>query len=166
MSRADVWAAGELYEPYVGRWSRLVAREFVAGLAIPEGREWLDVGCGTGALTQAILAASKPRRVMGIDPSPGFIEYGRAHTRDPRASFAVGDAQALTVESASVDAVVSGLVLNFVPNPVRALSEMARSCAAGRNARRLCVGLRRQDGAHALLLGRRRRARSQGRRPR
>jgi SAM-dependent methyltransferase len=131
MSRADVWAAGELYEPYVGRWSRLVAREFLAWLAIPAGRVWLDVGCGTGALTQAVLAVSKPRRVMGIDPSAGFVEYARAHTYDPRASFAVGDAQALTVESASVDAAVSGLVLNFVPKPERAVAEMARVVRPG-----------------------------------
>ena len=53
----DVWAVGEGYERYVGRWSRLVAPEFLRGLGIPGGRSWLDVGCGTGALTQAILDA-------------------------------------------------------------------------------------------------------------
>ena len=52
---ADVWASGEAYEPYVGRWSRLVAREFLAWLDVPPGRAWLDVGCGTGALTSIIL---------------------------------------------------------------------------------------------------------------
>jgi hypothetical protein len=49
MERKDVWAAGDLYEPYVGRWSRLVAREFLSWLSVPADMDWLDVGCGTGA---------------------------------------------------------------------------------------------------------------------
>jgi SAM-dependent methyltransferase len=127
----DVWAAGDLYEPYVGRWSRLVAREFLAWLAVPAGKDWLDVGCGTGALTQTILAAANPRSVKGIDPSAGFIEYARARTTDPRASFAVGDAQQLPVEPASVHAAVAGLVLNFVPKPALAVAQMARAVREG-----------------------------------
>jgi hypothetical protein len=35
--RGDVWAAGDLYEPYVGRWSRLVARDFLPWLMFPPG---------------------------------------------------------------------------------------------------------------------------------
>jgi 2-polyprenyl-3-methyl-5-hydroxy-6-metoxy-1,4-benzoquinol methylase len=53
--RKDNWAAGKLYEPYVGRWSRLVAKEFLQWLQLPAQLDWLDVGCGTGALTQTIL---------------------------------------------------------------------------------------------------------------
>jgi SAM-dependent methyltransferase len=131
MERKDVWAAGDLYEPYVGRWSRLVAREFLAWLAVPAGKDWLDVGCGTGALTQTILAAANPRSVKGVDPSAGFVEYARARTADPRASFAVGDAQQLPVEPASVHAAVAGLVLNFVPKPALAVAQMARAVHQG-----------------------------------
>ena len=47
-----VWAVGDAYEPYVGRWSRLVARELAAWLGVADGGIWLDVGCGTGALSQ------------------------------------------------------------------------------------------------------------------
>src|SRR6185503_7510588 len=65
-SRADVWASGAAYEPYVGRWSRLVARAFLAWLALPTGRRWLDVGCGTGALSQTILETAMPAEVVGI----------------------------------------------------------------------------------------------------
>jgi len=61
--RKDVWAAGDLYEPYVGRWSRVVAKEFLAWLAVPAGRRWLDVGCGTGALSQTVQ-----RNRTGIQP--------------------------------------------------------------------------------------------------
>lgn len=46
---ARLWASGDAYEPYVGRWSRLVARRFVDWLDLPAGWAWLDVGCGTGA---------------------------------------------------------------------------------------------------------------------
>jgi SAM-dependent methyltransferase len=127
----DVWAAGDLYEPYVGRWSRLVAREFLGWMGVPPGRDWLDVGCGTGALSQTILQDAEPRAVRGIDPSAGFIEYARARTPDARASFAVGDAQALPAEPESCDAAVAGLVLNFVPRPALAVAQMARAVRPG-----------------------------------
>lgn len=124
--RKDVWSAGDLYEPYVGRWSRLVARAFLQWLAVPKGKDWLDVGCGTGALTQAILDHGKPRSVRGVDPSPGFIEYAKSRVTGGRRSFEVGDAQSLPLDADAVDAAVTGLVLNFVPEPQRALAEMAR----------------------------------------
>jgi len=127
----DTWAAGRFYEPYVGRWSRLVAREFIAWLQVPPERDWLDVGCGTGALSETILQQARPRGVKGIDPSPGFVEHARAHVGDGRATFEIGDAQALPWESARFDAVVSGLVLNFVPDPALALGEMARIVRPG-----------------------------------
>jgi SAM-dependent methyltransferase len=126
-TRKDIWAAGKLYEPYVGRWSRLVARDFLRWLELPAQLDWLDVGCGTGALTEAILQQTKPRSVTGIDPSAGFLDYARAHINDPRVTFEVGDAQSLPVESARFDAAASGLVLNFVSKPLVAVQEMARA---------------------------------------
>ena len=81
----DVWASGSKYEPYVGRWSRLVARQFLAWLAVPEDQKWLDVGCGTGALTRAILEIASPRQVTGVDPSEGFVEFARGHILDEQA---------------------------------------------------------------------------------
>lgn len=122
----DTWEQGDRYEGYIGRWSRPVARQFLAWLAEPPCREWLDVGCGTGALTETILAAAAPRAVTGVDPSVGFIEVARRRVADPRASFEVGDAQALPIDTAAVDAVVSGLALNFVPDPAGAVAEMRR----------------------------------------
>ena len=113
-------------EPYAGRWSRLVARAFLEWLEVPDGKDWLDVGCGTGALTQTILERAAPRSVKGIDPSPGFIEYAKARTSRERVRFEVGDAQALPLGTASFDVAVAGLALNFVPQPARALAEMIR----------------------------------------
>jgi SAM-dependent methyltransferase len=127
----DQWSLGDNYERYIGRWSRLVARQFVAWLALPPALHWLDVGCGTGALTQAILEQGAPASVLGIDPSAGFIALARAQIKDTRASFQSGAAQALPVASASVDAVVSGLVLNFTSDPAASLAEMARAARPG-----------------------------------
>jgi SAM-dependent methyltransferase len=129
--RPDVWAAGDRYEPYVGRWSRLVARAFVDWLAVGDGQDWLDVGCGTGALTRAIVEHARPQSVRGVDPSPGFLAYAQARLGGELVTFAVGDAQALPVETASVDVVVSGLVLNFVPQPGPAVAEMTRAARPG-----------------------------------
>ena len=127
----DVWASGEAYEPYVGRWSRPVARKFLEWLAIPAGSLWLDVGCGTGALTQAILQVAAPRAVKGIDAAQGYIAFVRGKITDNRATFQLGDAQALPVETATYNAVVSGLALNFVLHPDQAVIEMARAAKPG-----------------------------------
>ncbi|THF86533.1 methyltransferase domain-containing protein [Deinococcus sp. KSM4-11] len=129
--RVDRWAAGNRYEPFIGRWSRVVARAFVAGLERPPGLAWVDVGCGTGALTGAVLEQMAPRSVVGVDPSAGYLEYARAHVPDDRAQFVVAGAQALPLEAASVDVAVAGLVLNFVPVPLEAVTEMARVVRPG-----------------------------------
>jgi SAM-dependent methyltransferase len=131
VSRADVWASGAAYEPYVGRWSRLVAREFLSWLAVPPGKRWLDVGCGTGALTGMIVAMASPAHVDAVDRSEGYVAYAREQVTDPRVRFHVADAQALPSDDAAYDAVVSGLVLNFVPDPARAAAEMARVARPG-----------------------------------
>ena len=131
MDKASIWASGAAYEPYVGRWSRLVAQEFLHWLAVPEGSRWLDVGCGTGALSQTILKVASPVSVQGIDQSEGFVVYAREQISDRRTTFSVGDAQSLPFETGEYDAVVSGLVLNFIPQPARALAEIFRVTRPG-----------------------------------
>jgi SAM-dependent methyltransferase len=123
---ADIWGSGNAYEPYVGRWSRAVAHQFLAWLELLPGGRWLDVGCGPGALSATILEVTHPSEVVGIDPSTEYIAYARSHVLDPRAHFDLGDARALPFQTESFDGVVSGLVLNFVPDPAAAVAEMAR----------------------------------------
>src|SRR3954451_18587048 len=84
-TRPDSWAGGDRYEAYVGRWSRPVARRFVADLPVAPGARGLDVGCGTGALSATILATTSPSAVLGVDPSPDFVAHASAHVPDPRA---------------------------------------------------------------------------------
>jgi SAM-dependent methyltransferase len=126
-----VWAHGDSYEAYVGRWSRRIAEKFVSWLDVPTGRRWLDVGCGTGALTATILAKARPAEVVGVDPSEGFLAAARARVTDPRAHFQTGDAQSLPLSGRDFDVVVSGLALNFVPDPVLAVAEFARVAEPG-----------------------------------
>jgi SAM-dependent methyltransferase len=128
---ADTWALGEAYEPYIGRWSRLVAAEFVAWLGIADGAVWLDVGCGTGALSRTVLGAADPALVVGIDPSAGFLAHARSQLGGDRARFAAADARRLPLGDARFDAVASGLVLNFVPDPALAVREMTRVARPG-----------------------------------
>lgn len=129
--RKEVWETGESYEPYAGRWSRLVGPEFVKWLALPGGLRWLDVGCGTGALSQAVLEDGAPAEVVGVDLSEGYIAYARAQVADGRVSFRIGDVQALPVADGEFDAAVSGLLLNFVRDPARAVAEMTRAVRPG-----------------------------------
>lgn len=127
----DVWAVGDAYERYVGRWSRRVAEALLPWLDVPAGRRWLDVGCGTGVLTATVLAMADPDEVVGVDPSEGFLAHARERVGDERAAFRRGDARALPMPDGHFDAVVSGLALNFVPEPQRAMAEFVRVACPG-----------------------------------
>jgi SAM-dependent methyltransferase len=131
MNKSNTWANAEAYEQYVGRWSRLVARQFLDWLNVPPGSHWLDIGCGTGALTEVILQHAQPAKVTGVDPAGGFIAYAREHVQDSRASFRVEDATSLPFEDETFDAVVSGLVLNHILTQDVALADMVRVTRGG-----------------------------------
>jgi SAM-dependent methyltransferase len=126
MATSGIWQSGSGYEAYVGRWSRRVAEVLIDRLGVAPGARLVDVGCGTGAVTETILSLADPASVIGIDPSEAFVGFAREHVTDPRATFAIGDAAALPLPDRGVDAAVSGLVLNFVPDPVAMLAEMRR----------------------------------------
>lgn len=131
MSVKNVWAAGDAYEPYVGRWSRRIAVEFLEWLRLPDGLSWLDVGCGTGALTELILESGSPATVQGIDPSEGYLGVARQRVTDDRVRFDRGDAQDLQTGPDLYGAVVSGLVLNFIPDIDRAMANMVDAAKPG-----------------------------------
>jgi SAM-dependent methyltransferase len=126
----EAWELGAPYERYVGRWSRRVAPAFLAWLDVPAGRCWLDVGCGTGALSSAIVERFAPAAVYGVEPSAGFRGAARANLADA-VELHEGSATRIPLADASVDVVVSGLVLNFVEDPGAGLAEMARVARGG-----------------------------------
>jgi SAM-dependent methyltransferase len=121
----------EAYERLMGRWSPLLAEEFLAFAGVAPGESVLDLGCGTGALARALAARAAPRRILGIDIAPAYIDHARRHANDPRLSFAEGDALALDLADGSVDRALSLLALNFIPGPERALGEMRRVTREG-----------------------------------
>ena len=121
---SDTWEQGDSYERYIGRWSRKIAPLFLSWFNDQPGQRWLDVGCGTGALCDAIVKHCSPRLVVGLDPSLGFLRAAARHLAGQVAFFqSTGIAIALGPQS--VDAVVSGLALNFIPDPRSALLDMA-----------------------------------------
>lgn len=134
MSSSDnrpVWAAGEKYEPYIGRWSRLVAARFLSWIGVADQSKWVDVGCGTGALSQTILASRDPTLVAGVDRSEGFLRHTAMGTRGVQLLLAVSDGQSLPFAGVVFDAAVSGLVLNFVSQPEKMVREMSRVTRPG-----------------------------------
>jgi SAM-dependent methyltransferase len=130
-TRHDAWNAGDSYDAYMGRWSRRLAPRFIDWLDPAAGLDWLEVGCGTGALSAAIAAQASPRSLLAIDASEGFLAKARTNVPDARADFRKGDAQALDIETESRDIVVSALMLNFVPDTAKALAEMKRVARRG-----------------------------------
>jgi len=116
----------------MGRWSRRLALQFLSWLRPPAGSHWLDVGCGSGALTDAICSNAAPASVLGCDPAEPFIEYARGMTADPRVQFAVAACGSLPVRQGGYGVTASLLALNFVPDPAAAVREMrALTTAAG-----------------------------------
>ena len=125
------WGDGESYERYVGRWSRIVASEFLAWLSVPAGRSWTDVGCGTGGLVEEILSQYAPAKIIGIDRAEGFLSAARRNVIDDRVRFKLGNAADLPMDAATTDVTVSGLTLNFVPDHEAMAHEMVRVTKPG-----------------------------------
>jgi trans-aconitate methyltransferase len=127
---SDRWVAGDAYEVYMGRWSRPVARAFLEWLHAEPSANWLEVGCGTGALTSTICQLCAPASVVACDLSEPFVGHARRQLSDARVTFHVAGADALPRRDGGFDVAVSGLVLNFLPDPgatVASLRERLRS---------------------------------------
>jgi SAM-dependent methyltransferase len=127
----DTWSEGSGYDSYIGRWSRSVAREFLQWLTVPPGSAWLDFGCGTGALSQAVLTQGSPRLIIGCDRSAAYVAFARQQTTDARAEFAVAELPDLPRTPDGFDAVVAGLVLNFLPAPADGVAAMTARARRG-----------------------------------
>lgn len=117
---------GDAYERMMGRWSQLAGATFLDWLEAPRNLSWLDVGCGNGTFTEVLISRCAPSAVQGIDPSEAQIAYARSREATKPARFDTGDAQSLPFGPASFDAATMALVISFIPDPERAVREMAR----------------------------------------
>lgn len=116
--------AAQSYDRFMGRYSRLLAPRFVEFAGIGDARRVLDVGCGPGALLAELASRLGGESVAGVDPSASFVEAARA--RNPGATVALASAEQLPFDDETFDAALAQLVVHFMRDPVRGLSEMRR----------------------------------------
>ena len=127
----DRWTSGAHYDQWMGRWSRLLAQEFLDWLDLPAGLGWLDVCCGSGMITEAIVEHNAPASIVGVDASPDQISFARQQRAYPNVTFEIADAMVLPFPDSSFDVAVCGLGLNFLPSPAGALEEFRRVTRPG-----------------------------------
>lgn len=126
-----MFTVGEGYDRFMGRWSRLLAPQVIAFAGIRDGERVLDVGTGTGSAARALAEAMPASEILAVDPSEAFIAHAKKNSPSNRVRFEVGDAQALRCEDGAFDQALSLLVLNFVPDPGKAVGEMRRATRPG-----------------------------------
>ena len=122
---------GTAYERYMGKWSQFAGEVFLDWLAPEPDLRWLDAGCGNGAFTEILVERCAPASVQGIDPSEEQIAYARTRPASRITQFRLGDAMALPFPDDTFDVAVMPLVIFFVPDPAKGVSEMARVVCPG-----------------------------------
>jgi SAM-dependent methyltransferase len=127
----DRWTSGSHYDQWMGRWSRLLAHEFLQWLNLPAGLRWIDVCCGSGVITEVIAECNAPASIVGVDVSPEQIDFARQYRGFANVTFETADAMALPFADASFDVAVCGLGLNYIPDPGRGLGEFSRVTRPG-----------------------------------
>jgi SAM-dependent methyltransferase len=125
---------GAAYERLMGRWSRRVGDVFLDWIEARKGLRWLDVGCGTGVFTEQVIQGCAPAAMVGIDPSAEQLAFARQRAGLAAAEFRVGDAQDLPFADNSFDIAVMALVIHFVPDPAKAVTELTRVLHRGGQA--------------------------------
>ena len=128
---ATMFQNAEAYERLMGRWSRRLAPQLIHFGGLHDGDRVLDVGCGTGNLSFALPEFANVSAIVGIDLAQGYVEFAKSRNKDPRITFQQGDACSLPFEDKSFDRAYSMLALHFIPDFVKAVSEMRRVVRLG-----------------------------------
>jgi SAM-dependent methyltransferase len=127
----DRWTSGSEYDQWMGRWSRLLAHEFLKWLHVPAGLRWIDVCCGSGVITEAVVERNTPASIVGVDVSPEQIHFAHLHRAGPNVTFEIANAMALPFADASFDVAICGLGLNYLPDPGQGLKEFCLVTRSG-----------------------------------
>ena len=122
----SIFSEARAYERFMGRWSRNLAPLFVRFAGVRHGDTVLEVGSGTGELAAAVATMTPSSRIVGIDPSGSYVALAQARHGSALIGFEVGDAQQMRFPGALFDRTLSMLVVNFIPDVRRALTEMRR----------------------------------------
>jgi ubiquinone/menaquinone biosynthesis C-methylase UbiE len=126
-----LFASGQNYDRAMGRWSRIAGERFLDWLAMPKGLRWLDVGCGTGAFTELVLQRNSPTAISAIDPSENLIAFAKSKPSADRIDYRNGDAMSLPYRNGDFDVATMALVIQYIPDPGKAMREMTRVVRQG-----------------------------------
>ena len=121
--------SADAYGQFMGRFSRPLAEQFVDLVGVEPGQRVLDVGCGSGALTEVLVSRVGVDRVSAVDPSESFVEVVRSAY--PSMDVHRSGAESLPFPARSFDVVLAQLVVHFMTDPVAGIAEMARTTAPG-----------------------------------
>ena len=119
------------YDRFMGRWSARLAPSFLGFAQVKDGQHVLDVGCGTGILSRAVISSGASVKVTGIDPLRDYVAFARKAVASPRAQFEVGEAESMPFPDKTFDAALALLVLQDFSDPAQAVREMARVTRPG-----------------------------------
>ena len=120
--------SGDAYDSFMGRYSRPLAPAFADFGGVGQGQRALDVGCGSGVLTEELARRVGPEQVAAVDPSPLLRA---AAERVPGAELKEGSAEDLPWPDDSFDAALAQLVIHFMDDPAAGATEMARVTRPG-----------------------------------
>ena len=121
----------DAYDRWMGFWTKIVGSEFLRWFDPEMNKTWIDIGCGSGASTEQIVATCSPTLIDAIDPSEDQINFARKRKLPVSVNFDIGDAERLTKNDGYYDYAIMALVLFFVPNPDKGVAEMMRVCKSG-----------------------------------
>ena len=121
--------ASRRYDEFMGRYSRPLAVKFADLAQLDADIRVLDLGCGTGALTDVLTRSQAATSVSACDPSPPFV--AECSRRNPEVMVRQGSAEAILFEDDAFDAVLTQLVLHFVTDPETAVAELTRVLRPG-----------------------------------
>lgn len=121
----------EAYHELMGRWSQRLAPQLIQFAEVQDSNRVLDVGTGTGSVAMAVAAYMQDGEIVGADPASAYVDYAKGRSSDPRLRFQVADAQDLHFPPNSFDRCLSCLVLNFIPDAPKAVTEMCRVAKPG-----------------------------------